>query len=146
MSGNIGGEKQDKMKHLLFSKIIIIIFLTGCKQDLQWNNLEVMYYIEEDVKNFKTLDASSLLKYHNYYIFDKEKVKAKFSKSKHIGNSELWKGGTVYAIAKFKDIGIIKLELSSNYGVYNIIDYESSYKIEGDEVLRRGRWEELLQE
>ena len=132
--------------HLLFSKIIIIIFLTGCKPDLNWNNLEVMYYIDDDVKNFKTEGASSILKDHNYYIFDKEKVKAKFSKSKYTGNSELWKGGTVYAIAKFKDKGPLKLELSSIYGVYNIIDYNSHFKIEGDEILRRGRWEEMLQE
>lgn len=104
-----------------------------------------MYYFKGIMKKgFDTKPIQQIISENEYSLFDVEKAKNKFSHSKNRGAKQAWKGGTCYAIAIFKDGSSIKLELSSNYGVYNILDNGCNYEITNDNILRPGRWEELI--
>jgi hypothetical protein len=118
--------------------------LIGCESDPQWDKLEQMYLFDHEVKDFDSKDASDILKNDESNMVDVSKARDKFLNSQRDGNSSIWKGGTCYAIAKFDDGKIIKMRLSSNYGVYYILETDSRYSIEGDENLRHGRWNELI--
>jgi hypothetical protein len=131
------------MKTLL---ILLSLTLLSCSpKTVDWNNLDKMYYFKGNIEQFESKTIENLIKENKFEMFELAKVKKKFSSSEYKGKAERWKGGTNYAIAEFKDGTTIKIELSSNYGVYRILDFNSQYSIKGDTQLRRERWEELLQ-
>jgi hypothetical protein len=126
--------------------LLILISLTffGGKEEVNWENLEKVYFFEKMPENFETRKSDQLIQLPEAKELKTDIVKNRLKNSKYEGKKYIWKGGSYYGIAVFNGGETIKLKMSSNYGVYRDMSADRYYSIEGFETLGSMNWEELI--
>ena len=125
--------------------VLISLTLFGCTEDVNWENLEKVYFFEKVPENFETREYDELIQLPEAKELNIDIVKKRLKNSNYEGKKYLWKGGSFYGIAVFSGGGgeRIKLKMSMNYGVYQDMNTGNYYSIEGFETLGSMDWEEL---
>tara|TARA_Y100000589_G_scaffold117357_1_gene111194 strand:- start:1932 stop:2330 length:399 start_codon:yes stop_codon:yes gene_type:complete len=126
--------------------LLILISLTffGGTEEVNWENLEKIYFFEKMPENFETRKSDQLIQLPEAKELKTDIVKNRLKNSKYEGTKYIWKGGSYYGIAVFNGGETIKLKMSSNYGVYRDMSADRYYSIEGFETLGSMNWEELI--
>ncbi len=128
--------------------VLVLISLTffGCTEGISWDNLDKAYLYEVEPENFKTRKLEELIQLPQAKELDTKVIKDRLKKSTFKEKRCVWKGGSFYGIAVFTEGEVIKLKLSSNYGIYQDVNSGKCYSIEGYEKLGSMKWEELLKD
>ena len=118
----------------------------GGKEEVNWENLEKVYFFENMPENFETRKSDELIQLPKAKELKTDIVKNRLKNSKYEGKKYIWKGGSYYGIAVFNGGESIKLKMSSNYGVYQDMSADKYYSIEGFGALGSMNWKELIKE
>ncbi|MEJ6798849.1 MAG: hypothetical protein QNK75_07465 [Crocinitomicaceae bacterium] len=124
--------------------ILISLTLFGGKEEVNWDDLENVYFFEQMPVEFVSEKPDKLIQLPQAQSLKTDIIQNRLKNSKLEGNKYIWKGGSYYGIAVFTEGKSIKLKMSSNYGVYQNMNTGKYYSIEGFESLGSMNWKELL--
>ena len=83
----------------------------GCNEDVNWDNLEKVYFFEQMHVDFKTSKTDDLIQLPEAKELKINVVKNRLKNSKYEGKKYIWKGGSYYGIAVFNGGRKIKLKM-----------------------------------
>lgn len=124
--------------------LLIPLTLFGCKEKVNWDDLEKVYFFEQMPVDFEIRKSSELIQLPEIQILRTDIIKKRLKNSKYKGKKHIWKGGSYYGIAVFNGSTSVKLKMSAIYGVYQNMNTGKYYSIEGYETLGSMDWEELI--
>ena len=136
------------MNNKFWILILLSLTLLGCNEEINWENLKEIYLFKKKPLDFETKKYNELIKLPDAKSLITDVVKKRLVNSKFKGKKSncKWKGSSYYGITLFNDGKIIKLKMSSNYGIYQNMNTGKCYSIEGFETLGLMNWEELIKD
>ena len=133
--------KLNKMRALL---LLTSLTLFGCNENINWKNLEKVYFFEKKPENFETSKPYDLIQLSETKELKIDIIKKRLKNSKYEDKKYIWKGGSHYIIAIFSEGEDLRLKVSSRYGMYQELSTSKCYSIKGFETLDSMNWEELI--
>lgn len=124
--------------------ILISLTLFGGKEDVNWDDLENVYFFEQMPVDFVSEQPDKLIQLPQAQNLKTDIIQNRLKNSKSKSKNCIWKGGSYYGIAVFTEGKSLKLKMSSNYGVYQNMTTGRCYSIEGFESLGSMNWKELI--
>jgi len=134
---------------IIFISIILLSVFYNCNEKKNdWDNIEKVVIFKNDIIDFKNKEIEKILSSNISYELDLEKSIQLFKKSKPTRKTKkpIWKGSSDYGLVYLKNNTIIKLKLSSVYGMFYCYNNSHIYIIDGDSELGRNRWYQIIKE